>query len=100
MGMSVLQADLFGAPAGKGEPPSEEIVAIVRARLQAALALVESAPEMPWKDQLASIREDNAFRFGKDLLPPEEAAALWARFNVEMDRLYAIMNEGKEPDLG
>jgi hypothetical protein len=25
---------------------------------------------------------------------------LWAEFDVEMDRLYAIMNEGKEPDLG
>ncbi len=35
-----------------------------------------------------------------DLLPPEEAAALWAAFDVEMDRLYAIMHEGEEPDLG
>jgi hypothetical protein len=25
---------------------------------------------------------------------------LWAEFDVEMDRLYVIMNEGKEPDLG
>ena len=25
---------------------------------------------------------------------------LWAEFNAEMDRLYAIMNEGKEPDRG
>jgi hypothetical protein len=73
---------------------------MVRARLQAALALVKSAGVMPWTDQLTVIREDNAFRFGKDVLPPEEGVALWAEFNVEMDRLYAIMNEGKEPDLG
>ncbi len=95
----MLQADLFGAPPGNPEAPSEEIVAIVRARLHAALALVKSAEAMPWSDQLAIIREDNAFRFGKDILPPAEGAALWAEFNVEMDRLYAIMNEGKEPDL-
>jgi hypothetical protein len=72
----------------------------VRTRLHAALALVKSASQMPWDDHLTIIREDNAFRFAKDLLPPEEGAALWAEFNVEMDRLYAIMNEGKEPDPG
>ena len=44
------------------------------------------------------IREDNYFRFSKDFLPPEEAAALWTAFDVEMDRLYAIMNDGKELD--
>ena len=48
---------------------------------------------------LTIIREDSAFRFGKDVLPPEEGAALWAEFNVEIERHYAIMNEGKElPD--
>jgi hypothetical protein len=35
---------------------------------------------------------DNAFRFGKDVLPAEDGAAPWAEFDVEMDRLYAIMN--------
>ena len=54
--------------------------------------------ELP--DQLAIIREDNAFRYDKDVLPAAEGAALWAAFNVEMDRLYGVMNEGKEPDLG
>lgn len=97
--MSVLQTDLFATPARIGEP-SDEIVALVRTRLQATLALVKSAEAMPWTDQLVIIREDNAFRFGKDVLPLAEGAALWAEFSVEMDRLYAIMNEGKEPDLG
>jgi hypothetical protein len=97
--MSILQADLFGTPSRVSDEPSDEIVAIVRARLHAALALVKSAEVMPWNDMLTIIREDNAFRFGKDVLPPDEAATLWAQFNVEMDRLYAIMNEGKEPDL-
>jgi len=34
------------------------------------------------------------------VLPTSEGAALWAEFDVEMNQLYAIMNEGKEPDLG
>lgn len=42
---------------------------------------------MPWADQLEMIRADNAFRYGKDALPPDEAAELWAAFNHEMDRL-------------
>ena len=95
-----MQADLFGNPPRGDEQPSDEIVAIVRGRLHATLALVKSAKTMPWADQLAIIREDNAFRFGKDLLPPAEGAALWAEFNVEMDRLYALLNEGAEPDIG
>ena len=98
--MPDAQADLFGASPRTAEPPGDEIVALVRARLHATLALVKSAETMPWTDQLAIIREDNAFRFGKDVLPPDEGAALWAGFDAEMDRLYAVMNEGKEPDLG
>ena len=94
--MSASQPDLFGDPAPRREQPSEEIVAIYRARLQASLALVKAAKTMPWDDIMSIIREDNAVRFGKDILPPEEGAALWAEFDVEMDRLYAIMNEGKE----
>lgn len=98
--MPAQQADLFETASGATGQPSEQIVAIVRARLHTALALVKSAETMPWADQLSIIREDNAFRFGKDVLPAAEGAALWAEFDVEMDRLYAIMNEGKEPDLG
>ena len=94
------QADLFETSPRAGEQPSEEVVAIVRARLHAALALVKAAKTMPWTDQLSIIREDNAFRFGKDVLPAAEGDALWAEFDIEMDRLYAVMNEGKEPDLG
>ena len=85
------QTDLFAKASPTVEAPSDEVVAIIRARLHATLELVRSATEMPWSDPLAMIREDNAFRFGKDALPPEEAAALWDAFNVEMDRLYAAL---------
>ncbi len=97
---SANQADLFAVPARAAERPSDEVVALVRARLYATLALVKSAKAMPWTDTLSVVREDNAFRFGKDALPADEAAALWAEFDAEMDRLYAVMNEGTEPDLG
>jgi hypothetical protein len=96
--MSSVQPDLFGPQIRTGEASSDDIVALVRARLHATLALVKAAEAMPWSDQLAIIREDNAFRFAKDVLPPAEGAALWAEFDAEMDRLYAIMNEGCEPD--
>ena len=98
--MSVLQDDLFGTAPSTSAQPSDEIVALVRSRLHATLALVKAATAMPWPDQLTIIREDNAFRFGKDVLPRDEGAALWSQFDDEMNRLYAIMNEGKEPDLG
>jgi hypothetical protein len=96
--MSAVQLDLFETLSPASEQPDPKYVAEVRARLHATLALVKAADAMPWKD-LAIIHEDNGFRRAKDLLPPEEGAALWAEFDVEMDRLYAIMNEGKEPDL-
>jgi hypothetical protein len=98
--MASKQDDLFASLPPPKEAPNAEFVAIIRKRLHAKLALVKAATEMPWKDQLSIIREDNGFRFDKDVLPPAEGAALWAEFDVEMDRLYAIMNEGKEPDLG
>lgn len=100
MAMSAQQADLFGPePGAVPEPPSTEIVALVRVRLRAALALVRGAPEMPWTGMLAIIREDNALRYGKSLSPAAEGAALWAEFDWEMGRLYAVMNQDKELDL-
>ncbi len=96
--MSALQSDLFGVPAPvsqhRPDRPGDEVVALVRARLHATLALVQAAEAMPWTGMLAIIREDNAFRYGKDALPPEEGAALWQAFDREMDRLYRIMNQG------
>jgi hypothetical protein len=98
--MSAVQLDLFETLSPAREQPDPKYVAEVRARLHATLALVKAAESMPWQDPIKIIHEDNGFRWGKNLLPPEEGAALWAEFDIEMDRLYAIMNEGKEPDLG
>ncbi len=94
-----MQTDLFGSgPSSAGDAPSEDVVRSVRARLRATLALVKAAEAMPWGGLLDVIREDNAFRFGKDLLPAAEGASLWAEFDREMDRLYAVMNAGKDFD--
>lgn len=93
--MSALQPDFFGPATSAVERRSDHIVALDRDRLHAT-----SAQQMPWPDLLSIIREDNAFRFAKDLLPPLEGAGLWAEFDAEMDRLYAIMNDGKELDNG
>ncbi len=101
--MTARQPDLFGSPEHPGparDAPLPEIVALVRTHLRAALALVQGAERMPWPDQLSVIREDNALRYAKGLLPAEEGAALWAAFDREMDRLYAVMNEGKDVDTG
>ena len=99
--MQAAQSDLFGHPSAAlpaaqqaMHRPSGEVVAAVRDRLHATLALVKGAETMPWGgDILAAIREDNAFRFGTTVLPAEEGAALWSEFDQEMDRLYAAMNE-------
>jgi len=101
--MTARQPDLFGSPERPGparDAPPPEIIALVRTRLHAALALVQGAKRMPWPDQLSVIREDNGFRYAKGLLPADEGAALWAAFDQEMDRLYAVMNEGKDWDEG
>ena len=96
-----VQRDLFGTSGPEAPAPdalAPEIQALVRARLHAALALVRGADAMSWPDMLSVIREDNAFRYAKGLLPPEEGAALWAASDQEMDRLYAVMNAGTEMD--
>lgn len=88
------QADLFATPDAPtpAVQPNEEFIALTRARLQATLALVRDAEDMPWDDHLTIIRHDNDVRFGVELLPKEEGAALWAEFDAHMNRLYAVMN--------
>ena len=55
---------------------------------------------MPWRDQFAINRVCNASRIGIGALPAAEGIALWAEFDGEIHRLYTIMNDGKESDLG
>lgn len=96
--MGKPQLDLFAVEQPAAPERCPIFVAETRARLHATLALVKAAEKMPWDDMLRIIREDNGFRWAKDVLPAEEGAALWAEFDREMDRLYAIMNAGLEPE--
>lgn len=100
LAMSTIQADLFSTLAAAEEKPDDQTEAYVRAQLHALLALVKSAQTMPWPDILGAIHADNSFRHKMKYLPSQEAAALWAEFDVEMDRLYAVMNDGKDVDYG
>lgn len=97
--MSGRQADLFGPSVGAvvARPP-EDLVVLIRARLNATLAMMKAAQAMPWPDRLSIIHAENAFRFDKDALPPEEAARLWAEFDREMDRLFALAEAAEGPD--
>jgi len=90
--MLLVQSDLFVTEPCLAESPNEEVAAVLRSRLNATLALVKSATSMPWTEPLSIIREENAFRFGKDALPAEEGERLWAEFDAEMERLYATAN--------
>ena len=96
MRMATPQGNLFGNDARRHHVIDAAHAAMLRGRLDAMLALVEGANAMPWARLEDIIHADNGFRHTAGLLPPEEGAPLWARFDREMDRLYAIMNEGKK----
>jgi hypothetical protein len=90
-GMSYIQADLFAQDSAERNRISEDMLAAVRARLEATLARLEAAETFPWSDPLDAVHEENRFQRGTDMLG-EEGAALWARFDKVMDRLYAAQH--------
>ena len=94
--MAAQEFDLFATPAQApmearaAAGPEEGIVALIRARMQAMVAKVTAAERMPWPDRLAIAIVENEFRANMRLLPPDEAAALWADFDRELDRLFDV----------
>jgi hypothetical protein len=67
--------------------------------VRASLARVKLAEVMPRADQLTIIRNRSVSDSANTCCRPRKATPR-ARFNVEMDRLYTIMNEGNEPNPG
>ncbi len=61
-----------------------------RARMRLMIDRLTSAVEPPWRDEAAVILDDGSFRRAMRLVPTEEAQALWAEFDVQMERLYSI----------
>lgn len=89
--MSYIQADLFAQDSAGRNRISEDMLVAVRAPLEATLARLEAAETFPWSDPLDAVHEENRFQRGTDMLG-EEGAALWARFDEVMDRLYSIQD--------
>ncbi len=82
------QADLFAQDNAERNRLTEGARAALRERLEATLARLEAAATFPWSDPLDAVHEENRFQRGTDMLG-EEGAALWARFDKQMDRLHA-----------
>ncbi|GAA0862920.1 hypothetical protein GCM10009115_11510 [Sphingopyxis soli] len=86
--MKYIQADLFAEDGTERNQLSEAMAASIRTRLEATLARLEAAVVFPWSDPLDAVHEENRFQRGAELLG-DAGAELWARFDKEMDRLYA-----------
>lgn len=86
--MSYSQADLFAQDRDERNKLSESRRLAVRSRLESRLAELAAIATFPWNDPLDAVHEENRFERDADLLG-EEGAALWARFDQEMERLYA-----------
>jgi hypothetical protein len=86
--MSYSQADLFAQDEGERNALSASLRLTIRSRLEARLAELQAAATFPWSDPLDAVHEENRFQRGVEMLG-EEGAPLWARFDQEMERLYA-----------
>lgn len=86
--MSRDQADLFAEEEDERTRLPESRRLTIRARLEATLAKLEAATSFAWRDPLDAVHEENRFEREAEMLGPE-GAILWARFDKEMDRLYA-----------
>ncbi len=89
--MSYIQANLFAQDSAERNRISEDVLNATRARLEATLARLEATEIFPWSDPLDAVHEENRFQRGTDMLG-DEGAALWARFDELMDRLYATQH--------
>jgi hypothetical protein len=95
---SSRQPDLFAA-AGQAplqEPPPADFIARVRGELTDTLARVREAAALPWKDLTATTLAELRFNSIAGWLPEDEASALRAAFQSEINRLYAIAEEGNQ----
>lgn len=86
--MIPTQADLFAQDDAERNKLSESKRLIIRTRLESVLAKLEASETFFWQDPLDAVHEEN--RFERDCAAlDDEGVALWARFDREMDRLYA-----------
>ena len=86
--MSSSQADLFAQDEAERNQLSDSQRLTIRLRLEATLAKLEAMDTFTWRDPLDAVHEENRFQREAEMLG-QEGAGLWARFDKEMERLYA-----------
>ncbi|MBF9151908.1 hypothetical protein [Novosphingobium jiangmenense] len=90
--MDNRQADLFAQDDAERNKLSDAERQVIEKRLLETLERLEAAPVFCWKNPLDAVHEENRFeRYSKML--GDTGTALWARFDREMDRLYATQEE-------
>jgi hypothetical protein len=95
---SARQPDLFEGlgNAGTQEAPPEDFIARIRDELTLTLARVCDAATLPWRDLTAATLAELRFNSIAGWLPVDEAAALRANFQREIDRLYVVAEVSPE----
>lgn len=84
--------DMFAdSPQATGKV-SPELLTRVRERLEATLVRLSAETRFCWASNLDAIHEENRFRSDVRLLG-DASGDLWDRFDREMDRLYATLEE-------
>src|SRR5258708_5258156 len=86
--MGHTQADLFAQDDAERNKLSESRRLTIRSHLEATLAKLEATATFAWNNPLDAVHEENRFQRYSEMLG-EEGAALWVRFDKEMERLYA-----------
>ncbi len=69
---------------------NDQQAASARTRMQEMIERLKAASVPFWRDEAAVILDDGAFQRAMRLVPPDEAQTLWADFDKEMQRLYAV----------
>jgi hypothetical protein len=71
-------------------PPRNQQAEAARTRMRDMIERLKATSVPYWKDQTGVILDDGAFQRTMRLVPPQEAQGLWADYDREMTRLYAI----------
>lgn len=91
MNASSRQPGLFDTDGGPGHAEAEA----ARARMREMIDQLVAATAPPWTDQMGVILRDGSFKRAMRLVPADEADALWAEYDAQMERLHAIWVEAK-----
>jgi hypothetical protein len=68
----------------------DQQAAAARVRMREMIERLKATSVPYWRDEAAVILDDGAFQRAMRLVRDEEARVLWADFNAQMERLYAI----------